>query len=131
MACAQVIGHDAAIAWRRAAGNFELNVMLPVMARNLLVGVDPVAGRGIAAVRLDKCVAGIEADEARCRSYALSSPSIATALNPYIGYEEAAKVIKASQAEGKDLRTVVERGLLSEDKEVTGALDVEAMTQAG
>ena len=106
---AQVVGNDAAIAFAGAAGNFELNVMLPVMARNLLESIRLLAA--VSRLFADKCVAGIEADEARCRSYALSSPSIATALNPYIGYEEAAKVIKASQAEGKDLRAVVlERG---------------------
>jgi fumarate hydratase class II len=76
-------------------------------------------------------VAGIEADVERCRTYALSSPSIGTALNPYIGYEETAKVIKASVAEGKDLRTIVlERGLLTEE-EADKALDVEAMTKGG
>ena len=126
---AQVVGNDAAIAFAGAAGNFELNVMLPVMARNLLESIRLLAA--VSRLFADKCVAGIEADEDRCRSYALSSPSIATALNPYIGYEEAAKVIKASQAEGKDLRTVVlERGLLSEE-EVDRALDVEAMTRGG
>ena len=79
----------------------------------------------------DKCVAGVVADQERCRTYALSSPSIATALNPYIGYEAAAKVIKRAMEEGKDLRTVVlEEGLLSEE-EVDRALDVMAMTRGG
>jgi fumarate hydratase class II len=126
---AQVVGNDAAITFAGAAGNFELNVMLPVMARNLLESIRLLSA--VSRLFADRCVAGIEADEARCRNYALSSPSIATALNPYIGYEEAAKVIKASMAEGKDLRTVVlERGLLSEE-EVDRALDVEAMTRGG
>jgi len=79
----------------------------------------------------DKCVAGIVADEEQCRTYALSSPSIATALNPYIGYEQAAKVVKTAVAGGKDLRTVVlEMGLLTEE-EVDRALDVLAMTKGG
>jgi fumarate hydratase class II len=126
---AQVVGNDAAIAFAGAAGNFELNVMLPVMARNLLESIRLLSA--VSRLFADKCVAGIEADAARCRSYALSSPSIGTALNPYIGYEEAAKVIKASQEEGQDLRTVVlDRGLLSEE-EVDRALDVEAMTRGG
>jgi len=126
---AQVIGNDAAVAFGGAAGNLELNVMLPVIARNLLESVRLLAS--VSRVFADKCIAGIEADEERCRTYALSSPAIGTALNPYIGYEEAAKVIKESLAEGKDLRTVVlERGLLSE-AEVDKALDVEAMTRGG
>jgi fumarate hydratase class II len=126
---AQVIGNDAAVAFAGAAGNFELNVMLPVIARNLLESIRLLAA--VSRVFADKCVAGIEANVERCREYALSSPSIATALNPYLGYEEVAKVIKASMAEGKDLRTVVlERGLMSEE-DVDKALDVEAMTRGG
>jgi fumarate hydratase, class II len=126
---AQVIGNDAAVAFGGAAGNFELNVMLPVIARNLLESIRLLASVSVAFA--DKCISGIQADVARCRTYALSSPSIATALNPYIGYEAAAKVIKASLAEGKDLRTIVlERGLLSE-ADVDKALDVEAMTRGG
>jgi fumarate hydratase, class II len=126
---AQVIGNDAAVAWGGAAGNFELNVMLPVIGRNLLESVRLLAQ--VSRALADKCVDGLEADEERCRTYALSSPSISTALNPYIGYEAAARVVKRSMAEGKDLRTVVlEEGLLSED-EVDRALDVEAMTRGG
>jgi len=126
---AQVIGNDASIAFAGAAGNFELNVMVPVMARNLLESVRLLAN--VARLLADRCIAGIEADAERCRWYALSSPAIATALNPYIGYEAAAKVVKQALAEGKDLRTVVlESGLLSE-QEVDRALDVEAMTKGG
>jgi fumarate hydratase class II len=126
---AQVIGNDAAVAFAGALGNFELNVMLPVIARNLLESMRLLAQ--VSIVYADKCIAGIEANAERCREYALSSPSIGTGLNPYIGYEEAAKVIKASLAEGKDLRTIVlERGLLTEE-EADRALDVEAMTRGG
>ena len=126
---AQVIGNDAAVAFGGAAGNFELNVMLPVIGRNLLESIRLLSN--VSRVFADRCVAGLEADVERCRTYALSSPAIGTALNPYIGYEEAAKVIKASLAEGKDLRTVVlERGLLGPE-EVDRALDVEAMTRGG
>jgi fumarate hydratase class II len=126
---AQVIGNDAAVTFGGAAGNFELNVMLPVIARNLLESIRLLAT--VSTAFADKCIAGIEADVERCRSYALSSPSIGTSLNPYIGYEEAAKVIKASMAEGKDLRTIVlERKLLTEE-EADRALDVVAMTKGG
>ncbi len=126
---AQVIGNDAAVAFGGAAGNLELNVMLPVIARNVLESIRLLAA--VSRVFADKCIDGIEADVERCREYALSSPSIGTSLNPYIGYEEAAKVIKASMKEGKDLRTVVlERGLMTEE-EVDRALDVVAMTKGG
>jgi fumarate hydratase class II len=126
---AQVIGNDAAVAFGGAAGNLELNVMLPVMGRNLLESIRLLAS--VSRVFARRCIAGIEADEEQCRRHALSSPSIGTALNPYIGYEEAAKIIKQSVAEGKTLREVVlERGLMSE-ADVDRALDVEAMTRGG
>jgi fumarate hydratase class II len=126
---AQVIGNDAAVAFGGSAGNFELNVMVPVMARNLLESIRLLAS--VSRALADKCVAGIEADVERCRYYALSSPSIGTSLNPYIGYEKAAEVIKESIRSGKDLRTVVlEAGLLTE-AEVDRALDVMAMTKGG
>ena len=126
---AQVIGNDAAVAFGGSAGNFELNVMVPVIARNLLESVRLLASasRTLAA----RCVDGIEADEERCRRYALASPAIVTALNPLIGYEAAAAVVAAAHETGRDVRAVVlERGLLPAD-EVDRALDVLAMTRGG
>ena len=126
---AQVIGNDAAVAFGGAAGNFELNVMLPVIARNLLESLRLLAN--VSRLFADRCISGLDADVDRCRNYALSSPAIATALNPYIGYEQAAKVVKQAVAEGRDLRSVVlEQGLLDEEQ-VDKALDVEAMTRGG
>jgi fumarate hydratase class II len=126
---AQVVGNDAAVAFGGAAGNFELNVMLPVIGRNLLESIALLAS--VSRTLADKCVSGIVADEDRCRTYALSSPAIVTSLNPYIGYESAARVVKKALAESKDLRTVVlELGLMSEE-EVDRALDVLAMTRGG
>ncbi len=126
---AQVVGNDAAVAFGGAAGNFELNVMLPVIGRNLLESIRLLAS--VSVTLADKCVAGIEADAERCRQYALSSPSVVTSLNPYIGYENAAKVVKKALAENKDLRSVVlEMGLLDEEQ-VDRALDVLAMTRGG
>jgi len=126
---AQVIGNDAAIAFGGAAGNFELNVMLPVMGRNLLESVRLLSN--VSVLFADRCIAGIEADRQRCRAYALSSPAIVTALNPYIGYENAAKVVKQAQSEGKDLRSVVLDSKLMSEEDVDRALDVEAMTRGG
>jgi fumarate hydratase class II len=126
---AQVIGNDTAVAFSGSAGNLELNVMLPVMARNLLESIRILAS--VSRVFATKCIAGVEADVDVCRRHALSSPAIGAALNPYIGYEEVARVIKASVTEGKTLREVVlERGLMSE-ADVDRVLDVEAMTRGG
>jgi fumarate hydratase class II len=126
---AQVFGNDAAVAFGGAAGNFELNIMLPVIGRNLLESIRLLAS--VSRLLADKCIAGIEADEERARYYARSSPAIATALNPYIGYEAAAKVVKTAAAEGKDLATVVvELGLMTPD-EAERVLDPLAMTKGG
>jgi fumarate hydratase class II len=132
MVCAQVIGNDAAIAFGGAAGNFELNVMLPMLARNLLESIRLLTN--ISRLLADRVVDGIEADEARCRELAESSPSIVTPLNKYIGYENAAKVAKQSLKERKTIRQVVieggyvERGDLTEEQ-LDAALDVLSMTR--
>jgi fumarate hydratase class II len=132
MVCAQVVGNDAAIAFAGAAGNFELNVMLPVMARNLLESVRLLAN--ISRLLADRTVDGIVADVERCRELAESSPSIVTPLNKYIGYENAAKVAKTALKERKTIREVVlaggyvDRGDLTEEQLDT-ALDVLSMTR--
>lgn len=126
---AQVFGNDAAVGFGGAAGNLELNVMLPVIARNLLESLRLLAS--VSRAFADKCIAGITANVEKCREYAESSPSMGTSLNPYIGYEEAAKVIKQAIAENKSVRAVVkERGLLT-DEEIDKALDVLSMTKGG
>ncbi|MDQ1615786.1 MAG: fumarate hydratase, class, partial [Actinomycetota bacterium] len=132
MVCAQVIGNDAAVAFAGASGNFELNVMMPVMARNVLESVRLLSN----ATRLlaDRCVDGITADVERCREYAESSPSVVTPLNRYLGYEAAAKVAKQSLAERKTIKQVViengfvENGTLTE-AQLDEALDVLRMTR--
>ncbi|MFC8022751.1 class II fumarate hydratase [[Kitasatospora] papulosa] len=132
MVAAQVTGNDATVAAAGAAGNFELNVMLPVIAKNLLESVRLLAN----ASRLlaDRTVDGITADAERARRYAESSPSVVTPLNRYIGYEEAAKVAKRSLAEGTTIRETVlaggyvERGDLTREQ-LDEALDVLRMTR--
>jgi fumarate hydratase, class II len=122
MVCVQVIGNDAAIAFAGAAGNFELNVMLPVMARNLLESIRLLASTS--RLFADRCVRGITANVERALAYAESSPSIATALNPHIGYEEAARVAKQAMAEGKTIRQVViERGHVRDGRMTEAQLD--------
>ncbi|WP_406303220.1 class II fumarate hydratase [Streptomyces sp. NBC_00879] len=131
MVAAQVTGNDTTVATAGAAGNFELNVMLPVIAKNLLESVRLLAS----ASRLlaDRTVDGITANVERAREYAESSPSVVTPLNKYIGYEEAAKVAKKSLAERKTIREVVlesgyvERGALTVEQ-LDEALDVLRMT---
>jgi fumarate hydratase, class II len=131
MVCAQVIGNDAAIAFGGAAGNFELNVMLPMLARNVLESIRLLANT--ARLFADRCVTGLVANVERCREYAESSPSIVTPLNRYIGYEEASKVAKQALAERKTIRQVVlERGYVELGKitaeQLDAALDVLSMT---
>jgi fumarate hydratase class II len=126
---AQVIGNDAAVAFGGSAGNFELNVMLPVIARNLLESVRLLAS--VSRALADKAVAGIEANVEQCKRYAEASPSIGTSLNPYIGYEKAAEVIKESTKTGRSIRELVlERGWMT-DAELDKALDVLALTKGG
>ncbi|WUT80259.1 class II fumarate hydratase [Streptomyces sp. NBC_00669] len=131
MVAAQVIGNDTAITVAGAAGNFELNVMLPVIARNVLESVRLLAN--VSRLLADRTIDGITAHPERAREYAESSPSVVTPLNRYIGYEEAAKVAKKSLAERKTIRQVVieegyvERGELSE-AQLDEALDVLRMT---
>jgi fumarate hydratase, class II len=132
MVAAQVTGNDTTVATAGAAGNFELNVMLPVMAKNLLESVRLLAN----ATRLlaDRTIDGITANVDRAREYAESSPSVVTPLNKYLGYEEAAKVAKKSLAERKTIREVVleggyvDRGLLTREQ-LDEALDVLGMTR--
>jgi fumarate hydratase class II len=129
--CAQVIGNDAAITFAGASGSFELNVMLPVIARNLLESTQLLTN---ASRLLADCVDGITADRERLRAYAESSPSIVTPLNKYVGYEAAAKIAKRALAEGATIRQTVidlgyvERGELTEEQ-LDEALDVERMTR--
>ena len=132
MVCAQVVGNDTAIAVAGASGSFELNVMMPVMARCLLESLRLLSNTS--RLLADRCVDGITANTERARAYAESSPAIVTPLNRLIGYENAAKIAKQAVAEGKTIREVVlehgwvERGTLSEPQ-LDEALDVMRMTQ--
>jgi fumarate hydratase class II len=134
MVVAQVIGNDAAIAFAGASGNFELNVMLPVMARNLLESIRLLTN--ISRLLADRTIDGIEPDVERCRELAESSPSIVTPLNKYIGYENAAKVAKTALKEKKTIRqVVVDSGFVSDgmltEQQLDEALDVLSMTRPG
>jgi fumarate hydratase class II len=126
---AQVMGNDAAVAFGGAAGNFELNVMLPVIGRNLLESIRLLAS--VSRVFADKCIIGIEANVEQMRRYAESSPSITTSLVPYIGYDQVAKVVKESATTGKSPREIVLKRKLMTEKELDQALDPLALTKGG
>ncbi|WOF24405.1 class II fumarate hydratase [Microbacterium betulae] len=133
MVAAQIIGNDTTVAFAGASGAFELNVMLPVMARNLLESIALLsnASRHLA----DKCVTGIVAHRDRCRQLAESSPSVVTPLNRLIGYEAAAAVVKHAVAHDLTIRDAVralghlDSGALTQEQ-LDDALDVLAMTVA-
>jgi fumarate hydratase class II len=132
--CAQVIGNDAAVAFGGAAGNFELNVMMPVIARNLLSSVRLLAA--VTPLLADRCVSGITAHADRTRRLAESSPVIVTALNRYLGYEAAAAVAHEALRTGQTIRSVViARGHVDRGEitlpQLDAALDVLAMTGTG
>jgi fumarate hydratase class II len=131
MVCAQVVGNDAAVAWGGAAGSFELNVMLPVLGRNVLESIRLLAS--VTRLLADRCVDGITANVERLREYAESSPAIVTPLNRHLGYEEAASIAKQALVERKTIRQVViERGHVGAGRlteaELDEALDVMGMT---
>jgi fumarate hydratase class II len=128
-ACAQVVGNDVVVTIGNQGGNFELNTMMPVLGYALVESVVLLANGS--RLLADRCVAGLSADVARCRTYAESSPALATALTPRIGYEAAARVVKRAVAEGRTVRDVaVAEGLLTE-AEAGEVLDVEAMARGG
>jgi len=123
---AQVIGNDAAITAGGMQGHFELNVFVPMMARNLLQSVALLA----AASRLlaEKCVDGIEANREQCESYAELTLAAATALNPYIGYDKASEIVKAAASSGRSLREVAREAGVDDDT-LDRALDYRAMAK--
>jgi fumarate hydratase class II len=125
---AQVIGNDVAITVGGMQGNFELNVQIPLMARNLLQSIELLA----AASRLfaERCVDGIEANREQNEHYAEVSLTVATALNPHIGYDAAAAIVKDAAASGRSLREVArEHGV--DDAVLDQALDLRGMARGG
>jgi fumarate hydratase class II len=123
---AQVIGNDTAITVGGLQGHFELNVFVPLMARNLLQSISLLA----AAARLldEKCVAGIEATREQNERYAELTLSAATALNPYIGYDKASEIVKEAAASGRSLREVAREAGVDEET-LDRALDYRAMAK--
>jgi fumarate hydratase class II len=111
MVCFQVIGNDTTIAYATQASQLELNVMMPVIAYNLLFSIE-ILSKGIFSFN-EKCVNGIKADAKRCRDYANATLAMATALNPVIGYASAAEVSKEAYRTGKTVKQIaVDKGIL-------------------
>jgi fumarate hydratase class II len=127
MVCFQVMGYDSAIVLAAQAGQLELNVMMPLIAYNLIHSIE-ILGNTIAALT-QRCIQGITANRERCLAYAESSLALVTALNTHIGYLNAAAVAKESLETGKSLRQIVlEKGLMSE-AELAKVLNLEQMSQ--
>jgi fumarate hydratase class II len=129
MVCAHVFGNDACITSCGQHGNFELNVMLPVLGYNLLQAVELL---GAASLNFaDACVAGVEADTEKCLEYAEKSLATCTSLAPKVGYDLAAKIAKQAYAEDKTVRQVALELKVLPEKELARVLDLHAMTKPG
>jgi fumarate hydratase, class II len=126
---AQVIGNDATVTWSGANGNFELNVMMPVMAHNLLESIQLLGAA--ARTFATKCVDGIEVNAERVRELLERNAVVVTALNPHIGYDNGARMVKEAAATGRSVRELVlESGLMTAE-ELDVALDLKRMTEGG
>ena len=129
MVCAQVIGNDGCITWSGANGNFELNVMMPVMAHDLLESIRLLGN--VCDAFAEKCVSGIKANEERCSELVELSMAMVTSLAPKIGYDRAAEIAKESAKTGKTVREICREKKILPEAELNAALDPIAMTEPG
>jgi fumarate hydratase class II len=129
MVALQVMGNDVVITQAAASGNFELNVALPVIVHNLLQAISIVSNA--CRVFADKCIAGIVANREHMERLAQQNAILATALNPYIGYDKAAEVVKKAMAQGRTIREVVLEMKLLPPEKLDEVLDIRKMTQGG
>jgi fumarate hydratase class II len=129
MVCAQVFGNDTVVTWSGANGNFELNVMMPVIAHNILESIRLLGN--VTDAFTEKCVVGIEANEERCRELVELSMAMVTSLAPKIGYDRAAEIAKESAQTGRTVREICREKKVLRENELEDALDPVAMTQPG
>src|SRR5438309_11984051 len=129
MVCAQVIGNDVTITWAAANGNFELNVMMPVMAHNLLESIRLLANA--VDIFCEKCVRSIVANEKRCRELVELSMAMVTSLAPKIGYDRAAEIAKESAKSGRTVREIAREKKILPEQELQNALNPIKMTEPG
>lgn len=127
MICFQVMGNDLTIMLAAQAGQLELNVMMPLIGHNLLYSI-LILTSGV-RVFTDRCVRGIEANEKQCRGWVEGSMGISTALNPYIGYDAAAKVVREAMVTGKSIRQIVQEKEILSAEELEEVLSPRAMTE--
>ena len=125
---AQVIGNDAAITVAGSQGNFELNVRIPLIARNLLESIELLANGSL--LLAERCVDGLEANEEACAAHAEATLATATALNPHIGYDRATEIVKEAASSGRILREVA-REMGVDEQTLEEALDLERMARGG
>ncbi|MET0565900.1 MAG: class II fumarate hydratase [Acidimicrobiia bacterium] len=126
---AQVVGNDATVTWSGANGNFELNVMMPVMAHNLLESIDLLATAS--KTFATRCVDGVEVNAERVRELLERNAVVVTALNPHIGYDSGARIVKEAAATGRSIRDLVLESGLMTPEELDAALDLKKMTEGG
>jgi fumarate hydratase class II len=129
MVCSQVIGNDTCITWAGGNGNLELNVMMPVMAYNILESIRLLSNA--AEILTEKCVIGIEANEERCRELVELSMAMVTSLAPKIGYDRAAEIAKESAKTGRTVREICRERKILPEAELNAALDPISMTEPG
>ena len=127
MVCFQVVGNDVAVAMAVQAGQLELNVMMPTMAYNLMQSITIL--RNMLRQFTDKCIVGVTVNKSRCDFYVQATVSLATALNPYIGYAKAAEIAKEAVATGKSIIEIARAKKLLSDEQINEILDPERMTE--
>src|SRR3954470_5445427 len=123
----QVVGNDTAVALAVQGGQLELNVMMPTMSYSVMQSITIMTN--MVRVFTDKCIAGITANDKRCDFYAQATVSLATALNPYIGYAKAAEIVKESVATGRSIIEIARDKKLLSEKEIAEILDPVNMTE--
>ncbi len=129
MVCFQVIGNDAALSFAVQAGQLELNVMMPLMVFDLLFSIEIL--KNALSVFTSMCVKGIAADRDRCRRYAEMSMSLATALNPIVGYAKAAEIVKEALSSGKTIVETIKAKKILTDEQLNQVLDLKSLTEPG
>ncbi len=129
MVCAQVIGNDATITVAGQSGNFQLNVMLPVVAHNLLQSIELLANASVCLA--DKAIAGFTVNQANLDLALDRNPILVTALNPVIGYEKGTAVAKKAYAEGRPVKDVAREMTDLSDEELDRLLDPASLTEGG
>jgi len=127
MVCHQVIGNDTTITLSCMSGNLELNTHMPIIGHNIIESIEILTNAS--KTFADKCISGITANKETCEAYAAMSPSLATALNPYLGYDKVALLVKESLKTNKSVKELVLEKKLMSKKELDRVLDPKKLTR--